>query len=95
MGKRISGSYELEVVEADRFWARVIVARDSCFPECFHCEVAVFPRGVDSEWSDLDVSKPVEEPQTLGEFSTPDAALEHGIGARTHIDQHLLTRRYI
>src|SRR5215210_8071744 len=70
---------ELEVVEADRFWVRVTVARDACFPECFQCEVAVFPREVDSEWSDLDLNKPVEKPQTLGEFSTSDAALEHGL----------------
>jgi len=79
MVRRLSDSYELEVVEADRFWVRVIVARDSAFPECFQCEVAVFPREVDSEWSDLDVTKPVEKPQTLGEFPTSDAALEHGL----------------
>ena len=79
MVRRISDSYELEVIEADRFWIRVVVARDACFPECFQCEVAVFPREVDSEWSDLDVSRPVEEPQTLGEFPTSDAALEHGL----------------
>ena len=79
MVRRISDSYELEVVEADRFWVRVTVARDACFPECFQCEVAVYPREVDSEWSDLDVNKPVEKPQTLGEFSTSDAALEHGL----------------
>jgi len=79
MVRRISDSYELEVVEADRFWVRVTVARDACFPECFQCEVAVYPREVDSEWSDLDMNKPVEKPQTLGEFSTSDAALEHGL----------------
>jgi len=79
MVRRISDSYELEVIEADRFWIRVVVARDACFPGCFQCEVAVFPREVDTEWSDLDVTKPVEKPQTLGEFPTSDAALEHGL----------------
>ena len=79
MVHRISSSHELEVVEADRFWVRVVVARDPCFPECFQCEVTVFPREVDSEWSDLDRSKAVEEPQMLGEFATSDAALEQGL----------------
>ena len=79
MVTRMYRSYELQVVEADRHWVRVVVARDACFPERFQCEVAVFTRDVDSEWSDLDGSKPVEEPQTLGDFSTSDAALEHGL----------------
>ena len=57
MVRRISDSYELEVIEADRFWIRVVVARDACFPECFQCEVAVFPREVDSEWSDRYLTK--------------------------------------
>ena len=57
MVRRISDSYELEVIEADRFWIRVVVARDACFPECFQCAVAVFPREVDSEWSDRYLTK--------------------------------------
>ena len=74
-----AGAFELEVVEGDRFWIRVTVGRDAHLPEQFLCEVSLFPREIDSEWSDLDWSKPVEETNTLLEFSTPNAALEHGI----------------
>ena len=70
--------FEPEVVEIDGYWVHVAVAQDLRFPELFQCEVALYSREVDSDWSDLDLNKPVDEPQILREFRTPAAAYEHG-----------------
>ena len=81
--------FEPEVAEVDGYWVHVAVAQDRRFPDQFQCEVSLYPREADSQWSDLDLSKPVEEPQILREFSTPTAAYEHGLALG-----HILTSVY-
>jgi len=81
--------FQPEVSELDGYWVRVAVAQDVRFPDLFQCEVSLFPREADSQWSDLDVSKPVDEPHVLREFRTPAAAYEHGLALG-----HILTSVY-
>ena len=81
--------FQPEVTEIDGYWVRVAVAQDERFDEQFLCEVSLYRREPDSQWSDLDVSTPVEEPQLLREFSTPQAAYEHGLALG-----HILTTIY-
>ena len=69
---------EPEVTEIDGYWVHVAVAQDQRSAEQFLCEVSLHRREPDSQWSDLE-STPIEEPQVLREFSTPQAAYEHGI----------------
>jgi len=71
--------YEPEVVEVDDFWVHVAVSQDAHLSRRFQCEVSLYPRAADSQWSDLDLSKPAEEPHVLRPFTTPKAAYEHGI----------------
>jgi hypothetical protein len=52
------------VAEVDGYRVHVAVAQDVRFPDQFQCEVSLYPRDADSQWSDLDLSKPVEEPQS-------------------------------
>jgi hypothetical protein len=80
--------FEPEVTEIDGYWVHVAVAQDERFAEQFLCEVALYRRKPDSQWGDLDVT-PVEEPQVLREFSTPQAAYEHGLALG-----HILTTMY-
>jgi len=70
---------EPEVVELDDFFVHVAVSRDAYLSRRFQCEVSLYPRDADSQWSDLDLSKPAEEPQVLRAFVTRKAAYEHGI----------------
>ena len=81
--------FEPEVAEVDGYWVRVAVSQDARFPDQFQCAVSLYPRDADSEWSDLDLSKPVEDPQILREFKTPTAAYEHGLALG-----HILTSIY-
>jgi len=81
--------FEPEVVEIDGYWVHVAVAQDLRFPDLFQCEVALYWREVDSDWSDLDLHKPVNVPQILREFTTPAAAYEHGLALG-----HILTSIY-
>ena len=55
----------------------------------FQCSVSLYPREGDSKWSDLDLSKPADEPRILRAFTTPEAASEHGIALG-----HILTTIY-
>jgi hypothetical protein len=71
--------FEPEVTPIDSYWVRVAVAQDDRFPDKFLCEVSLHRREPDSQWSVLDGIPPVEEPQVLREFSTPEAAYEHGL----------------
>ena len=48
--------FEPEVVEIDGYWVHVAVAQDLRFPDYFQCEVALYSREVDSDWSDLDLN---------------------------------------
>ena len=79
----------VEVVEIDGYWVHVAVAQDLRFPDLFQCEVALYSREVDSDWSDLDLNKPVDVPQILREFRTPAAAYKHGLALG-----HILTSIY-
>jgi hypothetical protein len=81
--------FESEVTEIDGYWVRVAVAQDERFAEQFLCEVSLYRREPDSDWGDLDVDKPVDEPQVLREFSSPGAAYEHGLALG-----HILTTMY-
>ena len=45
----------------------------------FQGSVSLYPREGDSQWSDLDLSKPADEQRILRAFTTPEAAYEHGI----------------
>jgi hypothetical protein len=66
------------VLELDGYWIHVAVGQDVRFPDQFQCEVSLYPASADSQWPDLDLSRPVDEPQILREFKTPSAAYEHG-----------------
>ncbi len=70
--------FESEVTEVEGYWVHVAVAQDGRFSDQFQCEVSLYPRDADSQWSDLDLSNPVEAPQVLRECKTPAAAYEHG-----------------
>jgi hypothetical protein len=78
-----------EVVEVDDFWIHVDVGNDPSVPQEYQCVVSLFRRKSDSEWSDLDFSEPVDEPQVLQAFTTPGSALEHGFALG-----HILTSVY-
>lgn len=81
--------FEPEVAEVDGYWVHVAVAQDARFADQFLCEVSLYPREADSQWSDLDMSRPVDEPRVLREFKTPAAAYEHGLALG-----HILTSVY-
>jgi len=81
--------FEPEVSEVDGYWVHVGVTQDVRFPDQFQCKVSLYPRDADSQWSDLDLSKPVEEPQILREFKSPAEAYEHGLALG-----HILTSIY-
>ena len=70
--------FEAEVSEIDGYWVRVAVAQDVRFPDQFQCEVSLYPREADSQWSDLDVSKPVDEPHRT--IATMTAIHSHSVG---------------
>ena len=89
MLKSTPKTFEPEVVQVDDFWLHVAVSRDAHLSKRFQCEVSLYPREADSQWSDLDLSKPVEEPRVLRAFTTPTAAYEHGIALG-----HILTSIY-
>jgi hypothetical protein len=89
MTKKTARTFEPEVVEADDFWVHVAVSQDVHLSRRFQCEVSLYPREADSQWSDLDLSKPAEEPRVLRAFTTPEAAYEHGIALG-----HILTSIY-
>ena len=80
---------EPEVVELDDYFVRVAVSQDAHRSRRFQCEVSLYPREADNKWSDLDLSKPAEEPRVLRAFTTPAAAYEHGIALG-----HILTSIY-
>ncbi len=48
--------FEPEAVEIDGYWVHVAVTQDLRFPDYFQCEVALYSREVDSDWSDLDLN---------------------------------------
>ena len=79
MAEKITKTFEPEVVEVGGFWVHVAVSRDAHLSKRFQCEVSLYPREADSQWSDLDLSKPADEPRILRAFTTPTAAYEHGI----------------
>ena len=79
MAKKTARTFEPEVVKVDDFWVHVAVSQDAHLSRRFQCEVSLYPREADSQWSDLDLSSPAEEPQVLRPFTTPKAAYEHGI----------------
>ena len=89
MTKKSAQTFEPEVVEVDDFWVHVAVSRDAHLSARFQCEVSLYPREADSQWSDLDLSKPADEPRVLRAFTTPEAAYEHGIALG-----HILTSIY-
>ena len=89
MAKRTPNTFEPEIVQVDDFWVHVAVSRDAHLSKRFQCEVSLYPREADSQWSDLDLSKPAEEPRVLRAFTTPTAAYEHGIALG-----HILTSIY-
>ena len=80
--------FESQVTEIEGYWVHVKVAQDERFAEQFLCEVSLYPRKVDSQWGELEVA-PTDEPQVLREFSSPEAAYEHG-----RFFGHLLTTMY-
>ena len=80
---------EPEVTEIEGYWVHVAVARDERSAEPFRCEVSLYRREPDSQWSDLDGCPPVEDSQVLREFSTPQAAYDHGLALG-----HILTTIY-
>ena len=82
-------TFEPEIVQVDDFWVHVAVSRDAHLSRRFQCEVSLYPRDADSQWSDLDLSKPAEEPRILRAFTSPTAAYEHGIALG-----HILTSIY-
>jgi hypothetical protein len=73
----------------DNFWVHVAVSQDAHLSKRFQCEVSLYAREGDSKWSDLDLSKPAEEPRVLRAFTTRTAAYEHGIALG-----HILTSIY-
>ena len=79
MAKQIAQTFEPEVVEVDDFWVHVAVSQDVHLSKRFQCAVSLYPREADSQWADLDLSKPAEAPRVLRAFTTPQAAYEHGI----------------
>jgi hypothetical protein len=80
--------FEPQVLEIEGYWVHVEVEQDERFAEQFLCKVSLYPREPDSQWGALEVA-PVDEPQILREFSTPDAAYEHGAKLG-----HILTTMY-
>jgi len=89
MTKKSARTFEPEVVEVDDFWVHVAVSRDAHLSRRFQCEVSLYPREADSQLSDLDLSKPADEPRVLRAFTTSKAAYEHGIALG-----HILTSIY-
>ena len=89
MAKQTTRTFEPEVVEVDDFWVHVAVSQDAHLTKRFQAEVSLYPREADSQWSDLDLSKPAEAPRVLRAFTTPEAAYEHGIALG-----HILTSIY-
>jgi len=89
MAKSTPKTFEPEVFQVDDFWVHVAVSRDAHLSKHFQCEVSLYPREADSLWSDIDVSKPAEEPRVLRAFKNPTAAYEHGIALG-----HILTSIY-
>ena len=89
MAKRIAQTFEPEVVEVDDFWVHVAVSQDAHLSKRFQAEVSLYPREANSQWSDLDLSKPADEPRVLRAFTTPKAAYEHGLALG-----HILTTIY-
>ena len=89
MADKTAKTFEPEVVEVDNFWVHVAVSQDAHLSKRFQCEVSLYPRERDSQWSDTDLSKPTEEPRVLRAFTTPTAAYEHGIALG-----HILTSIY-
>ena len=89
MAEKNGKMFEPEVVEVDNFWVHVSVSQDAHLSGRFQCEVSLYPRERDSQWSDTDLSKPADEPRVLRAFTTPAAAYEHGIALG-----HILTSIY-
>jgi len=89
MAKQTTRTFEPEVVEVDDFWVHVAVSQDPHLTKRFQAEVSLYPRDADSQWSDLDLSKPADKPRVLRAFTTPEAAYEHGIALG-----HILTTIY-
>ena len=66
MVKSTPKTFEPEVVQVDDFWVHVAVSRDAHLSKRFQCEVSLYPREADSQWSDLDLSKPWRSPESCG-----------------------------
>ena len=66
MAKQTTRTFEPEVVEVDDFWVHVAVSQDAHLTKRFQAEVSLYPRDADSQWSDLDLSRPADKPRVLG-----------------------------
>ena len=66
MAKQTARTFGPEVVEVDDFWVHVAVSQDAHLTKRFQAEVSLYPRDADSQWSDLDLSRPADKPRVLG-----------------------------